>query len=76
MLSLASRICFAATIALLVWAVVQMAHSGNATRTREALIIEEPERDLGEQFVGLHSLTFRVRNTTELQQRIIGSAEG
>jgi hypothetical protein len=76
MLSLAARLCFVAVIGLLVWAIVQMALSGNATPAREALVIEEPERDLGEQFVGSHTLTFRVRNTTPQPQRIIGSAEG
>ena len=75
MLSLASRLCFVAAMVLLVWAIVQMTFSGNAVPSQRALFIEEPERDLGEQPTGVHTIVFCVRNTTEQPQRIIGLAE-
>ena len=75
MLSLASRLCFIAAIGLIVWAVVQTTFSGDAAPSQRALFIEETERDLGEQPIGVHTAAFRVRNTTEQPQRIIGLAE-
>lgn len=75
MLSLASRVCFIAAIGLLVWAIVQMALPANATPSQMALVVEEPEQDLGEQAVGAHTIAFRVRNTAERPQHIVGMTE-
>lgn len=76
MLTLVSRLCVIAAIALLVWAGVSLVVSGNAAPAREALVVEEPEQDVGQQPAGKHIVTFRVRNTTQQPQRIIGMTEG
>lgn len=76
MLSLATRLCFVAAIGLFVGAVVQMALSGNVMPSQTALVIEVTEQDLGEFAIGVHTVAFRVRNTTLQPQRIIGMAEG
>jgi len=74
--SLASRLCFLAAIGLLTWAGVQMALSGNATSSQMGLVIEEPERNLGELPAGMHNVVFRLRNTTGHPHRIIGLNPG
>lgn len=76
MLTFASRLCFVAAIGLLVWAGMWMVVSGNAAPTREALVIEEPEQDIGKQPTGVHTVEFRMRNTSDQPQRVIGFAEG
>jgi hypothetical protein len=75
-LTLISRLFFAAAIALLVWGGVLMAVSENAAPTHQALVVDEPEQDVGQQPTGKHIVTFRVRNTTQRPQRIIGMTEG
>lgn len=76
MLTLACRFLLFAAIGLFLWASVLFVVSDNASPVREALAIEEPERNIGELSVGAHTVTFRVRNTTQLPQRIVGMAEG
>jgi hypothetical protein len=74
-LTFASRLFFLTAIGLLVWAGVLIAISGNAPSVREALVVEEPQRDVGELPAGAHTVTFRVRNTTQQPQRIVGMSE-
>ncbi len=38
----------------------------------DALIVENPEQDLGEQMPGVHTLELRVRNTSSQPRRILG----
>ena len=73
---LVSRLFLVAAIALLVWAVVQIALSGSGKPAQVALFIEEPEQELGQLPIGAHTVAFRVRNTTLQPQRIVGMAEG
>jgi hypothetical protein len=75
-LTLATRLCFVAAIALIVWAGMWLLVSENSAPAQQALVIEEAERDVGQQLTGKHIVTFRVRNTTQRPQRIIGMAEG
>jgi hypothetical protein len=75
-LTLISRLFFAAAMALLVWAGVLMIVFETAAPAQQALVIDEPEQDVGQQPAGKHILTFRVRNTTQRPQRIIGMTEG
>lgn len=76
MLTLTSRLFFAAAIALLVGTGMWLFVSGNAAPARQALVIEETERDVGRQPAGSHIVTFRVRNMTQQPQRILGMSEG
>ncbi|HZZ82434.1 MAG TPA: hypothetical protein VFE62_28300 [Gemmataceae bacterium] len=76
MLTLASRLCFLSAIGLLMWAIISIVVSSTAAPPREALFIEKPEQDVGQQPVGAHLVTFRVRNTTQRPQQIIGMTDG
>lgn len=76
MLRPAIHLCFGAIIALVVWSIVLIIHSGNGTSSKGALLIEDAERDLGDLPVGAHTIAFHVRNTTQQPQRIVGMAEG
>jgi hypothetical protein len=75
-LYLASRLCFVVAISLLVCAGAWIVVSGDAAPTPGALVIEEPELDIGELPPGAHIIIYRVRNTTQRPQRIVGLAEG
>lgn len=71
-----SRLFFLAAIGLLVWAGVLFVVSETDVPARVALIVEEQQKDLGELTAGAHAVTFRVKNTSRLDQRIVGMSEG
>lgn len=75
MLILLSRLFSLAAVGLLVCAGVLFFVSRYDAPASEALVVEEPERDVGELTTGAHIVTFRVRNTTQLPQRIVGMTE-
>lgn len=76
MLVFASRFFLVVAIGLLMWAGWWILFSGDRIATAGALTIESPERDLGEQSVGVHIVKFRIRNNSEQPHRIIGFEKG
>ncbi len=67
-----SWFCLLVAVGLLVWAALRMFVDENGG----GLVVEELERDLGEQTLGIHTLEMRVRNTADQPRRIIGLASG
>ena len=72
MFAKASWLCLLVAVGLLVWAGLRIFADENGG----GLVVEELERDLGEQTLGIHTLEMRVRNTAGQPRRIVGLASG
>jgi hypothetical protein len=71
-----SWLCLLAAVALLVWGGVRMATIEDSRQDEGSLVVEERERDLGEQTLGIHTFELRVHNTAGKPRRIIGLPSG
>ena len=63
-------------VGLLVWAALSMLVQGETWQTEDALVVVEPERDLGEWTLGTHTLELRVHNPAGKPRRILGLPHG
>ena len=71
-----SWLCFFAAAGLLVWGVLGLIATEDDQKEGNALIVEEPERNLGEFSVGTHVVELQVRNTSRRPHRILGLPDG
>lgn len=76
MLAKASWLCLFLAAGLLVWGTLCLIAARDGQEKGNVLIVEEPERDLGEQSPGTHIVELRVRNTGESPYRILGLPDG